>query len=104
MAILIIPLTPGKLNYRFSVAIDGIIYTIRIIFNPRPNRYSYILYDAEGNPLYTARILTGTFVTGIYKHLSIPQGRIHTRSPEGSNATKGTLGDSVKMYYVEPVA
>lgn len=104
MAVLELP-TPGLPWSRFRVTLDGELFHLELRWNGKAAAYYLDLYDGELAPLARGiRLVSG--VPLLLQHagqLGFPKGALMAMDtePVGADAELDTLGDRVRLYYVE---
>ncbi len=95
-----IPLTAAEVPIKFQPEVDGKRYIWNVKYNEDFDRYTVEISDAEGNLVYTTRLVIGgnMLSAGIVLELTsqiVPRDRVDGTS---EHVTSENLGDRVKLY------
>ena len=104
MAVLKIPTRSDLPSYSQKIELDGTIYSLRIRYNERLERWVLDIKDQEETPLVMGVVmLTGVALLAQHVAEGAPPGDFVLLHKDGTNtnATRDDLGDLVNLYYVE---
>lgn len=108
VAILTIPMPDGTLPWsEFRSSISGVIYTIRIRYNVRSQRYVMQIEDSSGNVILAGiPILIERSLIGQYPTLAIPPGVLFATDDSGQEQqpTQNSFGVDHTLWYLDPTA
>jgi len=92
--------------YYYTVALDGINYTISLKFNDRMNKWMITLGDSEGNDIVSnVPVVVNWPLFDRFRFDGIPPGTVYAYDTSGQNLDpeRDELGDRVRLFYL-PVA
>lgn len=98
-----IPITSAVANYDFKTTLEGLVYSFRMQWNQRFNRWVMSLSDGNDQPLIQGvPVLSGPIVLEQYVTEGLPPGAILFLDTSGENIDPGRddLGDRVRMFYI----
>jgi len=103
MAIFAIPIVPTESNLEQQVVLDGVTYTMRVLWNGRSRRYYMSLEEADGTPIITGRKIVADAPWAYHDAIETrPPGTIWviTTDPQGVDPGLRDLGARAFLGYV----
>lgn len=100
----LIPLTDASPNFTQIVTLDGVQYTMTLLWNDRVNRWFMSLDDLEGNRLITGRKLCAMMPWASHETIDgVPPGKLWvvTTGDSDDDPKLTDLGNRVHLMYVE---
>lgn len=105
MVFLIVPARNDLPSYRFKINLSGAIFTLRLRYNSRMDRWILDIADPTNNdilnglPILVERDLAGRFVIS-----GLPLGTFFATDDtgEGSQPTRYSFGTTHTLYYADP--
>lgn len=92
-------------NTTERVELDGVVYTLRILWSQRAECWHLDLGDADGAPIVSGIRLTESYpLLARYRHLPVPPGELallDTRALDGE-PTLSEMGTRYRLYYFAP--
>lgn len=104
MAVLIIPTRQDDANYSFQVPLDGVVYTLRLIFNDRDQSWFMTIADSEDNIMRAGiKLVTDHDLLRLWREATRVAGNIIALDTTGDRlrADIDDLGTDVVLTYVE---
>ena len=105
MAIVVIPVNPGLLNYEFRIDLDGVTYTLGIRFNSREDRWFLDVKDASETPIILGiKVILNVDLIGRFQQAELPSGELfvlNSDSDEEVEPGAGDLGENTLLLYNE---
>jgi hypothetical protein len=103
--IVTIPLSNQLPWYTFTIALSGVIFTLRLRYNSRNTRWMMDVADAQNNDIINGiTLLIDTNLLGQYVQPNLPLGMFFVVDNTGQN-TQPTLlsfGTTHSLYYYDP--
>jgi hypothetical protein len=100
MTIRIIRTPTDDSNYEFVVALDGVDYILRLLWNDRAGRWFLTVKDAAGEGLITARKLCANTPFAAHDLLG-PAGQLWVMCVSPEDPGLRDLGENAILLYVE---
>lgn len=91
--------------YRFNVTLTGVVYTVRLRFNSRMNRWILDLADPSNNDILVGLpVLIQRNLASQYVITGLPSGPLFCNDNTGQNnqPTQFSFGISHTLYYIDP--
>lgn len=86
------------------VALDGVVYTLRIYWSQRCSCWHMDMSDVDGVPILSGlRLVTGWPLLYRYRHLAVPPGEVYFLDlrDESGLPTLEDMGARYRLYYVD---
>ena len=100
MTIRIIRTPTNDSNYEFVVALDGVDYILRLLWNDRAGRWFMTVRDSSGIDLITARKLCANMPFAAHDLVG-PAGQLWTLCVSPEDPGLRDLGEGAFLVYVE---
>jgi hypothetical protein len=105
MKYLTVPTQINLPRYRFRIALSGVIFTMRLNYNSRMERFSLDVADAQGTDLVVGLpVLISRDLTGQYVITGLPSGNFF--ATDDSNTDSQPTIDSFQidhtLFYADP--
>jgi len=100
----LVPMTGQASNYEQVVTLDGVDFTLRLLWNGREDRWYMTIRDADGTDLVTGRKLVSNIPFAVHDQVAgLPDGQLWILDLESTTGDPllRDLGERVVVMYVD---
>lgn len=91
-------------NTTQRVELDGVVYTLRLLWSERGKAWHLDIADAEVVPILSGlRLVTSFPLLYRFRHLPLPPGELYffDLKDQGGTPTLEEMGERYRLYYVD---
>lgn len=94
--------TDGTQRYSFTTQLDGVTFGLEFSWNARGEYWSFVIYDAAGNPLVRRVVRVSWPLLARFKNARLPRGELVAMDTSGQDLDPGLteLGDGARVQLV----